>query len=567
MTGAFANARLRTCVVAVLAGVCVASGSVSFGRAEELTAPDPFKKASNRLQDLSMFVDSHLQTVKTVNKNVSSKIAGAKNSSMDINAFSQMGGGNRTIANMMRLQDLDSAPNLLKLDFLQGHQQQLSDFSNKLHQAQIDIRTLSPADAKQRLDAIIVPNEMQELLRLSPDGRTLPLPPHLQGPAALTPTSLTIYVVGPGSAPTVDYPAVAEIAYAWPGYGSSALCTGTLISPSAILTAAHCFCDQVGATTAGTCLSSTYKRGQEDIKPDDKRFISAFFHDRGAVAVDQIIINPDYNLPRKDLAIVKLAKEITDIMPAPLNTVRTLKPGESATIVGFGVHSPLKANGRPQPGPPVDNSEGLKLWATIRTAACKKAGFDEDICWSYELRNEDKILGSTCHGDSGGPAFATIDGAVKLVGVTSGGPPDCHSGTDQSYDVDVFKNIAWITSVAGSKTNPAFAANPDAFFKNPATRAYGAPYHLFINTPDHSNGTFAITSSTGSLAVSVNTTPTFASLTLELTAPGASTPTCTSSVGDAFATCIVQSPATGNWTVRITGASPQESQVVAAVIH
>lgn len=486
---------------------------------------------------------------------------------MDINAFSQMSGGNRTIANMMRLQDLDSAPNFLKLDFLQEHQRQLDDFSNKLHQAQIDLKTLSPAEAKQRLDAIIVPNDMQEILRLSPDGRALPLPPHLQGPAALTPTTLTPYVVGPGSAATVDYPAVVEIAYAWFGYGSSALCTGTLISSTAILTAAHCFCDQVGVRTAKACLSSTYKRGQEDAKPDDKQFVSAFFHDRGAVAVDQIIINPDYNFPKKDLAIVKLAKEITDIMPAPLNMVRTLKPGELATIVGFGVHSPLKTNGAPQPGPPVDNSEGIKLWATIQTAACKNAGFDEDLCWSYKLRNEDKILGSTCHGDSGGPAFATIDGAVKLVGVTSGGPDDCHSGTDQSYDVDVFKNIAWITSVAGSNTSQAFAANLNAFVKNPANRAYGAPYHLFINTPDHSNGIFAITNSIGSLTVSVNTTPTFASLTLELTGPDANSPTCTSSVVDAFATCAVQSPATGNWTARITGASPQESQVVAAVSH
>jgi hypothetical protein len=537
----------------------------STGLAEELIAPDPFNKATNRLRNLSTFVESHLQTVKTVNKNAA-KIAGTKNSSMDISAFSQIGGGNRTIANMMRLNDLDSASTFLKLDFLQDHQRKLEEFSNQLHQAQTDLKTLSPAEAKQKFDAIMVPTDVQELLQLGADGRTLPLPPHLQG-TPRKPRSLTTYVVGPGSKATVDYPPVAEIAYAWFGYGSSALCTGTLISSTAVLTAAHCFCDRVDATTAKECRSATYKRGQEDVKPDDKRFISVFFHDHGAIPVDQIIINPDYNLPKKDLAIIKLAKEITDIMPAPLNTVRTLKPGESATIVGFGAHSPLKADGTPRPGPPVNNSEGLKLWATIKTAACKGAQFSENICWSYDRSNEDTILGSTCHGDSGGPAFAAINGANKLVGVTSGGPPDCRSGKDQSYDVDVFKNIGWITSVAGSNTNPAFAANPNAFYSNPATRAYGAPYHVFINRPDHSSATFAITNSTGSLTVSVNATPTFASLTLELTAPNANSPACTSSVGDAFASCTVQSPAAGDWTVRVTGASPQESQVVAAVSH
>jgi Trypsin len=561
----------------VRAAACFAACVIIFesticGSADELKAPDPFKAASGRLKDLSSFVDDHLQTVKTVNKAASTKIVGGKNQTMDVSAFSQIAGKRaianiRTIENTLRFQQLDSAPNIRKLDFLQDHQTQLQDFSNKLHQAQTVLQTLAPAEAKQRFDAIIVPTDIQEILQLGTDGRTLPLPPHLQGLGGLKPTILTPYVVGPGSAATIDYPSVVEIAYAWDGYGSSALCTGTLISSTAVLTAAHCFCEQVDAKSAKACLAATYKRGQEDVKPDDKRFFSVFFHDRGVVAVDQIIINPDYAFPKKDLAILKLAKEITDVMPAPLNTVRSLKPGEFATIVGFGVHSPLKASGAPQPGPPVDGSEGIKLWATIQAAVCKDASFSEDFCWSYKLRNENKILGSTCHGDSGGPAFATIDGALKLVGVTSGGPDNCRAGNDPSYDVDVFKNITWITSVAGSNTSPAFAANPNAFFKNPGVRAYGAPYHLFINTPDHSSGTFAITNSSGSLTVSVNTTPTFASLTLELTAPNANSPACTSSVADAFATCTVQSPVIGTWSVRVTGASPQESQVVAAVSH
>ena len=154
---------------------------------------------------------------------------------------------------------------------------------------------------------------------------------------------------------------------------------------------------------------------------------------------------------------------------------------------------------------------------------------------------------------------------TKLVGVTSGGPDDCHVGTDQSYDVDVFKNVAWITSVAGANDNPALAVNPKAFISNPATRAYGSPYHLFISRPDESTASFFVPHSLASLRVSVNTTPTFASLKLEATAPNAGTPACTVSGNDAFATCAIPSPAGGTWSVRITGASPQESQVVATV--
>ena len=568
--GAFFNARVCSRAAGFSAAFFAVVLSVAISSAEELKAPDPFNKAARRLKDLSSFVDTHLETVKTVNKAASAKIAGGKDRPMDVSAFSQIAGKGtianiRTIENTLRFQQLDSAPNIRKLDFLLDHQTQLQDFSNRLHQAQSDLQTLSPVEAKQRFDAIIVPTEMQEILQLGTDGRSLPPPPHLQGLGTLKPTTLAPYVVGPGSATTVDYPSVVEIAYAWEGYGASALCTGTLISSTAVLTAAHCFCEQVEKKSAQDCLSATYKRGEEDIRPDDKRFISVFFHDRGAVAVDQIIINPDYAFPKKDIAIVKLAQEVTDVMPAPLNTVRALKAGEFATIVGFGVHSPLKANGAPRPGPPVDNSEGIKLWATIQAAACKDPSFNEDFCWDYKPRNEDKIIGSTCHGDSGGPAFATINGAVKLVGVTSGGSDHCRAGKEPSYDVEVFKNITWISSVAGSNTNAAFAANPNAFFKNLGVRAYGAPYHLFINTPDHSSNTFTITSSSGSLAVNVNTTPTFASLTLELTPPNALSPICTKTVADAFVTCNVPSPPTGVWTVRVTGASPQESQVVAAV--
>ena len=535
-------------------------------RPEELSAPDPLKKASSRLQDLSTFVDKHLQTVDTVNKAASNRAAANKNLSVDISGLSQLG-GNRTIANVMRLNELESASTVLKLDFLQDHQRQLEDFSKNLHQAQKDIVGLPPSAATQKFEAIIVPTDVQKVLQLGTDGRILPLPPHLQGPSSLKPTALTPYVVGPGSAATVEYPSVAEIAYAWLGYGSSATCTGTLISSTAVLTAAHCFCNLAGAKTASACASASYKRGLEDLKPTDKRFFSVFFHDRGVVPVDQIIINPGYDFPKKDLAVIKLGEEIADIMPAPLNTVRSLKPGEFATIVGFGTHSPLNANGSPAPGPPVRASEGIKLWATIMSATCKSVQLSEHICWSYQQRNEDKILGSTCHGDSGGPAFANIDGAWKLVGVTSGGPDDCRVGTDQSYDVDVFKNAIWITSVAGSNQNPAFAANPNAFISNPANRAYGAPYHLFISRPDQSTSSFFVPSAMTSLRISVNTTPTFASLMLEAMAPNSANATCAASGNDAFATCTIKSPPGGTWNVRITGASPQESQVVAAVSH
>jgi hypothetical protein len=549
--------RVPTSLLCVAFALC----GVASGRSQE-KLPNPIDQAPVKLQKLSNFVDQHLKKVQSFNQSVSKKSdIGATGGLAGLRKF----GSTQLLENMIRLEGLESAGRPRQFDFMRDHQQELQTFAASVRQISKDISGLSPLDATKRLDAVIVPGDLQLVLQLGSDGSTLPAPPHLQRPSVLGPMTLTPFVVGPGIAATVDYPAVAEIAYAWPGHGSSALCTGTLISANAVLTAAHCFCEFAQVRTAAACSLATYLRGLESVRPTDQRFISVFFHDRGAVPVKEIIISPNYNFPKADLAIVRLDQDIQDIMPAPLNVGKSLKPGEFATIVGFGAHNPLKADGTPMPGPPVRASEGLKLWATIKTAPCKGAQFGESVCWTYQQRIADQLLGSTCHGDSGGPTFATIDGVVKLVGVTSGGPDDCSAGADQSFDVDVQKHAPWITSVAGDNVNPAFAANPGAFIANPSNRAYGAPYHLFINRPDQSTGQFFVPASMAALKVSVNTTPTFSTLSLEVTAPDGGQPACTASGNDAFASCEIATPKSGNWSVRVQGSSPQESQVVATV--
>ena len=52
-------------------------------------------------------------------------------------------------------------------------------------------------------------------------------------------------------------------------------------------------------------------------------------------------------------------------------------------------------------------------------------------------------LGSTCHGDSGGPLFVQINKVNHLAGVTSAGGKNCQPGS-QTYDFDVFKFRKWI---------------------------------------------------------------------------------------------------------------------------
>src|SRR5580658_1254514 len=106
----------RAHAAAYFAACLIVFESTTYGSADELRAPDPFSAASSRLKGLSSFVDDHLQTVKTVNRAASTKIAASKNQTMDVSAFSQIAGkgvtaNTRTIENTLRLQQLDSAPN------------------------------------------------------------------------------------------------------------------------------------------------------------------------------------------------------------------------------------------------------------------------------------------------------------------------------------------------------------------------------------------------------------------------------------------------------------------------
>ena len=177
--------------------------------------------------------------------------------------------------------------------------------------------------------------------------------------------------------------------------GSTGLCTGTLISDYAVLTAKHCVFQDVGG-------------GQwRAVPPADLRVLVAHDINRADGVIDiapviEVRTSPggwnDTNIgDGTDIAVVLIGRRLAgEIEPQPTATAAP-GSGASALIVGFGVNNTTT------------DESGVKYWGMTTVEAVG----------SVELRAGGASW--TCQGDSGGPLI--VDGEVAAV--TSWGLGGC----------------------------------------------------------------------------------------------------------------------------------------------
>lgn len=206
-----------------------------------------------------------------------------------------------------------------------------------------------------------------------------------------------------------DLPAgLAAITYST-GHGGIRSCSGILVAPAFILTAAHCFAPDLPASALAVRIGD--EPGESVLQATSR-------------GVSTIHRHPDANgQERVDLALLRLHEPIDDITVVPL-----VAPGETCTntvtLFGFGVGvaDPLAAYD----------------WARLKrtaTAARKPILAAEQLLQLIPLADQPR---GVCYGDSGGPVLKRCDEQLRLVGITSGRIVDRDrglSGVDPGLDL------------------------------------------------------------------------------------------------------------------------------------
>lgn len=234
----------------------------------------------------------------------------------------------------------------------------------------------------------------------------------------------------------------------WPSVvvlrGNGFLCTGNLIHPEIVATAAHCIAVMEPDTEVefGDTANSANAKVDVEYCMGSPDFID---NGDGTIAFDQV---------GNDWGFCKLAAPVTDVEPIPPIygcELDLIQPGAEIVRVGFGRES-------------LSNNQFFKRWVETQINEIPFTGANG---WPTQLSEGGNGEG-TCPGDSGGPSFIRVPAAEggqdawRMVAIQSTQPLDDGNGNEiecgdaANNTAVIAQGLEFIETESGIDVTPCF---------------------------------------------------------------------------------------------------------------